>query len=236
MTRPPIVIGIGNPDRGDDAVGVRVARQVAAEHLHILTLELDDPSEALDAWDPEDTVIVADAITSGGAPGDIHVVDVIEHRLPEGSWSAMGTHAFGLAAIVELARSLDLMPRRLVVVGVEAAQFTHGAPLSDAVLAALPAATDAVLTAIKHPTGSALMCLGTVGQVSTVGPGRSVQVRAGGRQITASLLALSDRLEPAQVCSLRHDTATQIAAVNQAPPPSWPDGGRAAAVRLVREG
>ena len=151
MTRPPIVIGIGNPNRGDDAVGVRVARQVAAEHLDILTLELDDPSEALDAWDPEDTVIVADAITSGGAPGDIHVVDVIEHRLPEGSWSAMGTHAFGLAAIVELARSLDLMPRRLVVVGVEAAQFTHGAPLSEAVLAALPAATDAVLTAINAP-------------------------------------------------------------------------------------
>jgi len=151
MTRPPIVIGIGNPDRGDDAVGVRVARQVAAKHLDILTMELDDPSEALDAWDPEDTVIVADAITSGGAPGDIHVVDVIEHRLPEGSWSAMGTHAFGLAAIVELARSLDLMPRRLVVVGVEAAQFTHGAPLSEAVLAALPAATDAVLTAINAP-------------------------------------------------------------------------------------
>lgn len=36
------------------------------------------------------------------------------------------------------------------------------------------------------------MCLGTVGQITTVGPGQSVQVRAGGREITASLLAVSD--------------------------------------------
>ncbi len=36
------------------------------------------------------------------------------------------------------------------------------------------------------------MCLGTVGQITTVGPGQSVRVRAGGREITASLLAVSD--------------------------------------------
>jgi hydrogenase maturation protease len=157
MTRPPIVIGIGNPDRGDDAVGVQVARQVArqvaAERLDVLTLEFDDPSEALDAWEPEDTVVVADAIRSGGEPGDIHVVDVLEQKLPAGNWSAGGTHALGLAAVVELARSLDLLPKRLVVVGIEAGQFDHGAPMSEAVQAALPTATDAVFTAIDDKEG-----------------------------------------------------------------------------------
>jgi hydrogenase maturation protease len=153
MTRPPIVIGLGNPDRGDDAVGVQVARQVAAERLDVLALEFDDPSEALDAWDLGDTVIVADAISSGGAPGDIHVVDVIEQKLPAGNWSAGGTHALGLAAVVELARSLDLLPKRLVVVGIEAGQFHHGAPLSEAVQAAVPTATEAVLTVIKREQG-----------------------------------------------------------------------------------
>ena len=154
MTRPPIVIGIGNPDRGDDAVGVEVARQVAAARLDVLALEFDDPSEALDAWDAEDIVVVADAISSGGRPGDIHVVDVVEQKLPAGSWSAGGTHAFGLAAIVELARTLDMMPRRLVVVGVEAGHFNHGAPMSDAVLAAVPAATDAVFSVIEAAQGA----------------------------------------------------------------------------------
>ena len=150
MTRPAIVIGLGNPDRGDDAVGIQVARQVAAERLDVLALEFDDPSEAIDAWCPEDTVIVADAISSGGKPGQIQVVDVIEQKLPAGNWSAGGTHALGLAAIVELARSLDLLPKRLVVVGVEAGGFAHGAPLSAAVQAAVPAATEVVLTEIER--------------------------------------------------------------------------------------
>jgi hydrogenase maturation protease len=153
MTRPAIVIGIGNPDRGDDAVGVLVARQVAAERLHVLALEFDDPSEALDAWDCGDTVIIADAISSGGRPGDLHVVDVIQQKLPAGSWSAGGTHALGLAAVVELARSLDLLPGRLMVVGVEAGQLDHGAPLSEAVKAAIPSATEAVLRVLENGQG-----------------------------------------------------------------------------------
>jgi hydrogenase maturation protease len=148
MSRPALVIGLGNPDRGDDAVGVRIAREVAAERLDVLALEFDDPSEALDAWTAEDTVILTDAINSGGTPGDIHVVDVLQHKLPGGNWSAGGTHALGLAAVVELARSLDLLPRRLVVVGVEAARFDHGAPMSDAVEGAVVAATEAVLAVI----------------------------------------------------------------------------------------
>ena len=62
MTLRALVIGIGNPDRGDDAVGVRIARLVAAERLDVRVLELDDPTEAFDAWDPADTVVIADAI------------------------------------------------------------------------------------------------------------------------------------------------------------------------------
>ena len=156
MNRQALVIGIGNPDRGDDAVGVEVARQVAAEHLEVLTLEFDDPSEALDAWDPEDIVVIADAIRSGGDPGDIHVFDVLEKKLPTGNWSAGGTHALGLAAVVELARALDQLPRRLVVVGVEAAQFDHGTPMSDAVEAAVPVAAEAVFTAIDDAKATVL--------------------------------------------------------------------------------
>lgn len=153
MTGQVLVIGLGNPDRGDDAVGVEVAREVAAERLGVNVLEFDDPTEALDAWEPEDTVILTDAISSGGVPGDIHVIDATAQTLPTGGWAAGGTHALGLAAVVELARSLGQLPRKLVVVGVEAAQFAHGAPLSEAVAAAIPAAAVAVLDAIDDPEG-----------------------------------------------------------------------------------
>ncbi len=147
-----LVIGLGNPDRGDDAVGVHVARRVAAER-DIRVLELDDPSQALDAWAAADTVVVADAVSSGGEPGDIHVIDALARTLPTGSWASGGTHALGLAAVVELGRALGRLPRRLVLVGVEAAGFDHGAPLSAAVAAAVPDATRAVLAAIDDEPG-----------------------------------------------------------------------------------
>jgi hydrogenase maturation protease len=145
-----LVIGIGNPDRGDDAVGVEIARKVAAERLDIRVLELDDPCEALNAWGPADNVVVADAVRSGGVPGDIHVLDAVARTLPAGSWAAGGTHAMGLAAVVELGRALGRLPHRLVVVGVEAGRFDHGAPMSDAVAAAVPTAAAAVHAAIDE--------------------------------------------------------------------------------------
>jgi len=40
------------------------------------------------------------------------------------------------------------------------------------------------------------MCLGTVGQITAARPDRCVQVRAGDREITASLLAVSDTVGP----------------------------------------
>ena len=143
-----LVIGIGNPDRGDDAVGVEVARQVAAERPNVTVLEFDDPSEAIDAWEPDDSVVVTDAVSSGGHPGDIHVVNAVAQKLPTGRWSAGGTHALGLAAAVEIARALGRLPRILVVVGVEAKHFGHCTPMADAVAAAVPAAVEAVLTAL----------------------------------------------------------------------------------------
>jgi hydrogenase maturation factor len=36
------------------------------------------------------------------------------------------------------------------------------------------------------------MCLGTVGQITEVGPDRCVEIRAGDRAITGSLLAVSE--------------------------------------------
>lgn len=148
MTVRDLVIGLGNPDRGDDAVGAAVARAVAAERADVWVLEFDDPSDTLDAWATADTVVIVDAVVSGGDLGHIHVVDAGARRLPTGGWAGGGTHALGLAAVVELARALGRLPRRLVLVGVEAGRFDHGAPMSHLVAAAVPAAAGAVLAAI----------------------------------------------------------------------------------------
>ena len=148
-----LVIGLGNTERGDDAVGRQVARLVSAQRPDVGVVELDDPSEALDAWEAADIVVVTDAMTSDGEPGDIRVVDAGARTLQAGTWASGGTHAFGLAAAVELARALGRLPRRLLLVGVEAKHFDHGTAMSDDVAAAVPAAAAAVsLRSTTRPT------------------------------------------------------------------------------------
>jgi hydrogenase maturation protease len=77
-------------------------------------------------------------VCSGGPPGTVHLLDT------------GGTHAFGLAAAVELARALRRLPPRLVVVGVEASTFEYGAPLTAPVAAAVPAAVAQVLAVLEE--------------------------------------------------------------------------------------
>lgn len=168
-----LVIGLGSPDRGDDAVGSLVARAVAGLRLaDVRVVAHEDPTALIDLWAATDLTVVVDAVVSGCRPGALHVLDVgAESQQPPDTDHARqleaharrlsasgrraprrgGTHAFGLGASVELARALHRLPPRLVLVGVEAASFEHGAPLSDAVSAAVPEAVRRVVEVIEVP-------------------------------------------------------------------------------------
>jgi hydrogenase maturation protease len=164
---PPLVlvIGLGSPDRGDDAVGPAVAAAVAqavAERgiagVHVV--EHEDPTALVDLLDPTggtdpwDAVVIVDALRSGSAPGTVTTLDVgseggdLASRGARLAPGPAGTHGFGLAGTLELARALDRLPPRVTVVGIEALGFDHGAPLSAAVGAAVPAATEAILSLV----------------------------------------------------------------------------------------
>jgi len=151
----PLVIGLGSPDRGDDAVGLAVARSVAARLPGVGVVDHEDPMGLLDLWDGHDPVVVVDAVRSGARPGALHRLETGRAAAPPspGAWARSGhgsTHAIGLAEMVELGRALGRLPDRLVVVGVEAETFDHGAPLSPQVAAAVPAAADAVCAALSR--------------------------------------------------------------------------------------
>ena len=142
-----LVVGLGQPDRGDDAVGPLVAREVAAHELaDVVVVERDEPVDLMDTWAGHREVVVVDAVRSGAASGTIHVLDAgaTSEPLTLEAWAATGrggTHALGLAAVVELARALGTLPDHVLVVGVEAEQFDHGVPLSPPVAAVVtPAA------------------------------------------------------------------------------------------------
>jgi hydrogenase maturation protease len=139
-----LVVGLGTA-HGDDAVGIQVARRIAATGSGIDVVESDDPAGLIDLWAGRGLVVVVDAVVSGAAPGSLAVLDATAAPLPGARWAGGGTHALGLTGAVELARTLGRLPERLVVVGVEAGLLQPGAAVSDAVEAAVGAAVEAVL-------------------------------------------------------------------------------------------
>jgi hydrogenase maturation protease len=164
-----LVVGLGSPDRGDDAVGALVAASVARAVIErglpgVRVVEHEDPTALIDLLDPErpgvawDAIVVVDALRSGAAPGAVTVLEVGPGAADLASLGARldpgpaGTHGFGLAGAIELARALGRLPPRVAVVGIEAVGFDHGAPLSAPALAAIPRATHAVLRILEEAT------------------------------------------------------------------------------------
>ncbi len=118
-------------------------------------LEREDPADLLDAWQGHDIVVLVDAVRSGAPPGRLHVLDAgaAADAMGSAAWAATGrggTHALGVAQVLGLARALGRLPDRLVLIGVEAESFDHGAPLTPQVRDAVPDAAAAVVAAL-HP-------------------------------------------------------------------------------------
>lgn len=124
-----LVIGVGNPLRGDDGAGPEVARRVRTAQSRCTTV---GSVELLDMWEGADEVIIVDAARSGTQPGTIHCFDARESVLPARTLNT-STHSLGVAQVVELARILGRLPERLRVYGIEVADLTEGSQLSAAV-------------------------------------------------------------------------------------------------------
>ncbi len=167
MTRAPAapeqitVVGIGSPDRGDDAWGPLAAARVALVTTgdpRIRVVVHEDPTHLVQEWDGTGTAVVLDAVLTDGPPGELVLAELGAGggALAPSALDAVGlggTHAFGLAGAIELARALHRLPRRVLVVGVRAATVAHGAAMTPAVADALPRAVDAVRRLLDEPGG-----------------------------------------------------------------------------------
>jgi hydrogenase maturation protease len=145
-----LVIGIGNPDRGDDAAGLAVAQRIRAltKPGEVTVRELvGDQLALLDAWTGATEVYLVDAVCSGGTPGTVYqfgAADALTER-----FTHRGTHTFSLTDVVELAHALDRLPRHLAGYGIEGAAFEVGAPMSSRVRDAVDAVTGMLLADLK---------------------------------------------------------------------------------------
>lgn len=154
MTRP-LVIGIGNPFRHDDGVGLAVLDRIALDQSVPADVveELGEPAALVERWTGRDLVVVVDAVVSGAEPGTVvsyelgATAEPIAVPPPKGS-----SHALGIGDAVELGRALGRFPQRLLFVGVEAADTSAGFGLSPAVAAAVEAVAAVVRAAVGGAT------------------------------------------------------------------------------------
>lgn len=128
-----LVIGIGHSFRGDDAIGPRIAEALAGLLPQVTVIaHHGEGADLMARWQDCGNVVVVDAMVSGAALGSIRQWDAVAETLPANLFPK-GSHLFGLAEAVEMARLLGRLPRSLTIIGVEGACFTLGAPLSPAV-------------------------------------------------------------------------------------------------------
>ena len=144
------VIGVGNPDRGDDGVGPAVAARVAmssAPDIDVV-VSIADPSRLIERWEGADVVVIVDAVVDGSEPGTVTRFEADRDPIPA-DVATVSSHGLGVPAAIELARNLGRLPEHLTIVGVTGEQF-EGPVLSEKVNSAVTEAAAMVLEVAHH--------------------------------------------------------------------------------------
>ena len=147
------VIGVGNPEAGDDAVGLEVVRSARSE-LEALGAEVVETGAGLHVLDllrGVDAVVIVDAVRAphgGRPPGTIVRAETGPGGLPAEVGSSLSSHGFGVAEAVGLAAALDDAPR-VVFLGVEVADVAAGHELSEPVASSVPELSARVVDEVR---------------------------------------------------------------------------------------
>ncbi len=148
-----LVIGLGNPLRGDDGVGVRVIQELATQALppHVQVLDGGTPGLGLiNLMEGRQRVILIDAANVGQSPGQF-VRFLLDEVQLLGYNQHMSIHAAGLRDALLLAQALEMLPPEVIIFGVQPSQLDWASGLSPEVEAVLPNLLAAVLSEVKNP-------------------------------------------------------------------------------------
>jgi hydrogenase maturation protease len=150
-SRRVLVVGLGNPDRGDDGIGAIVARRLKGRLPTdvAIVVRSGDMLSLIEDWANFDALVCVDAAAPMGAPGRIHRIDLATGELPQ-DISTTSSHGLGIADAVRLARALHLAPRDIIVYAVEGRCFNGGAPVTPQVTAAAGDVADRVVSEVAR--------------------------------------------------------------------------------------
>jgi len=146
----PVIIGVGNRWRGDDGAGLAVV--AALRERGVRAQACGDPMDLPELLRGEDAAIVVDAARAGAPAGTLHRFEVSESGIPAGL-RGCSTHALGVGDALEVCRAVGKLPARIVVMGIEGAQFGLGDDLSRPVANAVATVAAAIERELSAAAG-----------------------------------------------------------------------------------
>jgi hydrogenase maturation protease len=153
LSNGTLVIGLGNPLRGDDGVGMRVASLLASRNLPEGVKVVHGGTRGLELvnWmEGWPRVILIDAAEVGQIPGGFVRFTLDEGQLL-GDDQHLSIHAAGLRDALLLAEVLGVLPREVIIYGVQPAHLDWHDALSPQVGAAVPQILQSVLNELGMP-------------------------------------------------------------------------------------
>lgn len=154
-----LVAGVGNIFLGDDGFGSEVVRSLGEpfyrrDDVRVTDYGIGGMHLAYDLLDGWAALVLVDALPDRGAPGTLHVFEADHETLYAAP--ALDAHGMDPGTIFASLCALGGSAPRTVVVGCEVVDTAEGIGLSDPVRASVPAAVDAVRTAVALLAGPAV--------------------------------------------------------------------------------
>ena len=137
-----LVAGIGNIFLGDDAFGVEVVRRMGAQRVsdsvRVVDFGIRSYDLAYSLMEDWDHVILVDAISRGGQPGTVYVIEPDLENLGEPDLDA---HSMNPESVLRMVQALGGKMKHILVLGCEPAtvdasddgQFALSRPVESAV-------------------------------------------------------------------------------------------------------
>jgi hydrogenase maturation protease len=152
MPNDTLILGVGNPLYGDDAIGVIAAlalQQRGDLPPHVVVVDGGTGGVGLiPLIEDYRRVIVVDAVPMDQPPGTIRRFTWDEVR-PIPNELALSLHQSDLTGALVLAETLDCLPPEVVIYGVQPHNISWDQPMSTAVENALPALLAALINEVR---------------------------------------------------------------------------------------
>lgn len=146
-----LVIGIGNPFRGDDGAGWAVIDALEGKVKAGVKLckQRGDIAELMDLFEKHSTIYLIDACSMDALPGTWQRLDAHIDPLPPDN-PQTSTHGMSISQAIALAKALDQLPAKLIIYAINGDHYHVSSGLSAPVAQTIDIVAQNILNEIDN--------------------------------------------------------------------------------------